>query len=466
MVHQFAVPLAILLLVASVAPAQDSNPSAAVNSTERLARENESLRAELHALQLSVESLTERFELQEQSRSHDVVPGLMVPDQRAWQKGRYQIVPYGIGWVNIAYDTSRTQSGPFTIFAQSEDVEGEPGFSVNARSSRFGVRVSGPEIFGGETTGRLEFDFFGSTQLENRAGILLRHAYGGFIGENWRAVGGQTNDVISPLDPNMQNYTPGWGAGNLGYRRAQSRFEWWQDVPDAGRFTLQGSINQTIVTDFATDPLTGGEDAGWPTIMGRVAFRPECGRHAASPQAGCGPRAGYMPPGANTDLRPEIGFSGHIGREQVDFTTAPLADDLQFTSWSFNVDLFAPLTDRIGFQGEFFIGEVLGTFQGGIIQGIDPVLRRGIRSTGGWGEVWYHVTDKVHTHVGFGIDDPRDTDLSAGRRSQNHFWFANAVYDVTELFSIGLEVSHWKTKFVGLADGEAVRIETVMKYRF
>lgn len=466
MVHQFAAPLAILLLVASVAPAQDSTSPNAVGLTEQLARENEILRAELHALRESVESLTERFDLQEQSRSDDVVPGLLDADQRAWQKGRYQIVPYGIGWVNIAFDTSRTQSGPFTIFAQPEDVEGESGFSVNARASRFGVRVSGPQIFGGETSGRVEFDFFGSTQLENRAGILLRHAYGEFIGENWRAVGGQTNDVISPLIPNMQNYTPGWGAGNIGYRRAQSRFEWWQDVADAGRFTLQGSINQTIVTDFATDPLTGGEDAGWPTIMGRIAFRPECDRHVDDPLASCGPRVRYMPPGANADLSPEIGISGHIGREQVDFTAAPLADDLKFTSWSFNVDVYAPITDRIGFQGEFFTGEVLGTFQGGIIQGIDPVLRRGIRSTGGWGEFWYHVTDRIHTHVGFGIDDPRDSDLSAGRRSKNQFWFANAVYDVTELFSVGLEASHWKTRFVGLADGEAVRIETVMKYRF
>ncbi len=428
---------------------------------EKLARDNQSLRAELHALQATVDSLASQVAAQRDQSA----PLPLFESETAWRKGDYQIVPYGIGWVNIAFDTARTQSGSFTIFAQSSDVEGEPAFSVNARASRFGTRVSGPEIFGGETSGRVEFDFFGTAQTENRAGILLRHAYGEFVGENWRAVGGQTNDVISPLIINMQNYTPGWGAGNIGYRRAQSRFEWWQDFPDAGRLTLQASINQTIVTDFATDPLTGGEDAGWPTIMGRIAFRPEWSAHQCRfPEDGCRPQSGYLASG--TGLRPEIGFSGHIGREEVDFTTPPLADDEQFTSWSFNVDLYAPLTEAFGFQGEFFWGDVLGTFQGGIIQGIDPATRRGIRSIGGWCELWYEVTDRVHTHAGFGIDDPRNANLSAGRRSQNHFWFGNVVFDVTKLFTVGLEISYWKTKFVGLSDGEAVRIETVMKYRF
>ncbi|MHC4877947.1 MAG: hypothetical protein ACYTGL_15930 [Planctomycetota bacterium] len=429
-------------------------------SINQLARDNESLRAELHALRAEVDSLAEQVVQQRETE-----PLAVFFDNAAFQKGDYQIVPYGIGWVNLAFDTSRTRTGAFTIFAQSRDVEGESAFSVNARSSRFGTRVTGPEVFGGKTTGRVEFDFFGSAQTENRAGILLRHAFGEFVGENWRAVGGQTSDVISPLIPNMQNFTPGWGAGNIGYRRAQSRFEWWQDFADAGRFSLQGSINQTIVTDFATDPLTGGEDAGWPTLMGRIAFRPEWSAHQCdSSPAGCRPRPGYLAPG--TGLRPELGISGHIGREQVDFTTPPLEDDRQFTSWSLNVDLYLPLTEDFGVQGEFFWGNVLGTFQGGIIQGIDPVLRRGIRSTGGWGEVWYQVTDRVHTHAGFGIDDPSNSNLSVGRRSQNHFWFGNAVFDVTELFSVGLEVSYWQTRFVGLSDGEAVRIETVMKYRF
>lgn len=31
----------------------------------------------------------------------------------AWRKGEYCIVPYGIGWLNVAFDTSRTSTSPF-----------------------------------------------------------------------------------------------------------------------------------------------------------------------------------------------------------------------------------------------------------------------------------------------------------------------------------------------------------------
>lgn len=51
-------------------------------------------------------------------------------------------------------------------------------------------------------------------------------------------------------------------------------------------------------------------------------------------------------------------------------------------------------------------------------------------------------------------------------RSQNQFYFANVIYRFTPLFTVGLEVSWWETRFVGLADGKALRIETVMQYRF
>lgn len=456
-----------VVLPASSSRRQGLVASGELLTLEELARDNAALRAEVNALRASVESLAGQPPSTAQAPPPDLTTSSLqlAPPSSPWQKGAYRIVPYGKGWVNIAYDTSRTQTGAYAVFAQSKSLQDEPGFAVNARASRFGTDVTGPEIFGARSSGKLEFDFFGSAQIENRAGILLRHAYGEFVGENWRAVGGQTSDVISPLVPNMLNYTVGWGGGNIGYRRAQSRFEWWQDIAGSGRLSMQGSLNQTIVTDFATDPLTGGQDAGWPTFMGRIAFRPEWSTDQCDFfTEGSQPQRGHLEPGTGT--RPELGVSSHIGSEQVDFASAPVRRNQRFTSWSLNVDLYAPLTDSFGFQGEFFWGDVLGTFQGGIIQGINPALRRGIRSIGGWGELWYEVTDRVHTHVGFGIDDPRNSDLSTGLRSQNHFWFGNAVFDVTKMFTVGLEVSYWKTKFVGLNDGEAVRIETVMKYRF
>lgn len=367
-------------------------------------------------------------------------------EELAWRKGEYRIVPYGIGWLNMAFDTSRTATGPFVLYVESPDNQGEPSFSINARATRLGLDFTGPVILGAQSGGKVRIDFHGQGVTENRTAMLLRHAYGEFKTDDWRFVGGQTWDVISPLNPNVLNYTVGWAAGNPGYRRAQARVERYLHLAGGRQLTLQSSLNRSIVTDFVDNPLLGGEDAGWPTVEGRIAY---------SSERSC-----------DTEPRFEIGASSHIGEEGVDFRTPPLQDDARFLSWSFNVDVRASLTDRIGFQGEFFVGDVLGTYLAGINQGIDPVKREGIRSIGGWGEVWLYWHDQLHSHVGFGIDDPYNSDLSSGRRSLNQFFFANLIWDVTSMFDVGLEVSRWETKYVGLSDGEAVRIETVMRYSF
>lgn len=394
----------------------------------------------------AVELEVEEFREDRQTGDVNAVVDARLLEEFAWKKGDYRIVPYGIGWLNMSYDTSRMDSGPFALFVLSPDVGGEDSFNLNARATRFGLNFTGPVILGAASGGQIEFDFHGQASTENRTGILLRHAYGEFRTDQWRFVGGQTWDVISPLIPGMLNYTVGWAAGNLGYRRAQARVERYVAVSDSLLWTSQFSLNQTIVSDFVRDPLEGGEDAGWPTVMGRMA-------------ASLGPRGKGCDPAV-------IGLSGHVGEEGVDFFAPPAEDDRRFFSWSFNVDARIPLTDSVGFQGEFFTGKVLGTFQGGINQGINRVQRVGVHSIGGWAEVWVYLTPKLHTHAGYSIDDPRNEDIAPVGRALNQVLFINAVYDITPLFDVGIEVSRWKTNYIGLRDAESVRVETVMRYRF
>lgn len=364
----------------------------------------------------------------------------------AWQKGHFRIVPYGIGWLHASYDTSRTVSGPFVLFVHSDDTQGEPSFSVSARATRLGFQIYGPEIQGGQSGGRIEFDFHGFALTANRTGVLLRHAYGEFYRDGWRILGGQTWDLISPLWPNVLNYTVAWAAGNIGYRRAQVRLERTFRAEDGSKWLAQASINQTIVSDFVGAPDIQGEDAGWPTLMGRI---------------------GYVGPDRYGTGKPaQFGVSGHIAQHGTDFRTPPAEDDRRFLSWSFNIDVRYPFSERCGFQGEFFMGQALGTFLGGINQGIDPVEREAIRAMGGWVELWLYWTSDLHTHVGFGIDDPNDDDLSPGRRTQNHFYFANLIWNVSPELEVGIELSWWETRYKGLAPGEAFRVEGTMRYHF
>ncbi len=388
--------------------------------------------------------------------------------QEGWSIGEFQFLVYGTFATNLSYSTSRTNTGPFTLFVFSEETHGEEDFSIDSRRSRFGMDVSGPKIpslQNAQSHGRLEFDLHGSFVTENRATVLLRHAYWEVRNDNFRLLVGQTWDIISPLNPGTLNYSVGWIAGNIGYRRAQFRAERYLSLHDQATLTLQASLNQDIVTDFTADPGVRRESAGWPVIEGRVAVT--------------------MGDKNETGQAPELGFSGHIGETGFDFLTTgppplnlPPVDDARFKTWSFNTDLRLPLNERWGVNAEFFTGANLSTMLGGIGQGVCPCVRRSIRSTGGWVDLWHDWTPRLHSHTGFGIDDPNDDDSLFGR-TYNQFIFANFTYDITDHWVTGFEVTDWKTlyqeKRTGLippnellpsTPGRAVVLEWLVKYDF
>jgi hypothetical protein len=53
-----------------------------------------------------------------------------------------------------------------------------------------------------------------------------------------------------------------------------------------------------------------------------------------------------------------------------------------------------------------------------------------------------------------------------GEKSYNQFYFGNLLYDVTKNFLLGVELSSWKTVYVGQLPGDSLRSEFVAKYGF
>lgn len=260
------------------------------------------------------------------------------------------------------------------------------------------------------------------------------------------------------------NFSVGWLGGNIGFRRAQFRYERYGEISDNLAWTLQTSLNEDITPDFPTDPGVVRESSNYPVFESRVAL-------TLNPQAG---------PRATT-----LGLSGHIGETGFDFTTAgppplnlPPLDDARFESWSYNIDFSTPIGSRAHLQAEFFHGDNLSPFLGGIGQGVCSCTRSPIESIGGWADLKYDWTDWLSTDVGAGIDDPVDDDIQVGR-VLNQFIFGNFIVAITPELSTGLEVTYWRTLYKesrgGLvppaelgptAPGESVTTEWMVKYDF
>ena len=177
-------------------------------------------------------------------------------------------------------------------------------------------------------------------------------------------------------------------------------------------------------------------------------------------------------------------MSGHVGEMIYDFHEhAQLPQSLRLYGIGAHRDMVVerrravPITPCFGVQGELFMGENLGPFLGGVGQSVDvvsytangvfhPASGDDIRSRGGWIDVWYDWTPRLHSHTGYSIDNPFYQDVTSGR-IYNAFYFANVSYDVTPKFLVGFEYSSWRTLWVGpSADANSQNFNFVVKYGF
>ena len=110
-----------------------------------------------------------------------------------------------------------------------------------------------------------------------------------------------------------------------------------------------------------------------------------------------------------------------------------------------------PITERLGVQGEARSAKTWAPSSAASARESIPTDPNTIRDAGGWFEVWYDWTPQSpqpRRLLGRRSERSRPGHTSASR-SYNQFYFGNLIYDVTKNFLIGMEVSSWKTLYVG-----------------
>lgn len=436
------------------------------NGNTDLARENAQLRSRVEKLEKDVEQLKKMVMQQVKpaaavkDETRSVPPPKLgeiqlqktAPEIQKDAEGKkytwsgLDIQLYGYLKLDAAYDTSRIDNGNYAKWVQSEGTnDNDDQFNMTANETRLGMRISGPQEGNMNTSGRVEIDFYGGGS-ENKSQIMMRHAY---LKIDWpeqrfNVIAGQTSDVISPLYPATLNYTVGWWAGNIGYRRPQIRLTKSLALTGDVDLTLEGALARTIGITTTPDftPGDAGEDAGFPGVQTRASVTL--------------PLLGYKPT--------TLGVSGHWASEELDVDATGNHKD--FDSWSLNLDLDQPVNQWLTAKGELFAGENLSAYLGGIGQGVNTTTYEEIGSRGGWIAASLGPWSKCRFNVGTSMDDVENNDVNAGGRTLNRTVFGNVIYSLGKNTEIGLELSHWRTEYRGGGDADSLRAQTSLIYRF
>jgi len=371
----------------------------------------------------------------------------------AAQKPAFDLNWYGSLKLDGAYDQNLTSNGDFTMWVEPTIPDNnDQQFNMTANATRFGVLAQSNRYDNVDITGNIEFDlyagaFSGPTVQDNNPMLLLRQAYFTMKWRSTRLTAGQTNDLVSPLQPSTLNYGELWGCGNIGYRRPQISAAYVIDASPTTDVTLAGGFFRTIGSDLTPtfslalgetqDISDDGTDAAIPSIQAMFDVNHD------------------MASGGTF----RAGVSGLYGRLNAETN---LGNSEKYESWALSTHMQFTTPNGAGFAGEFFTGSNLQSYFGGVLN--DSRID-GVHALGGWVSGWVQPTTEVKLTGGFGIDDPSNDDVVTGR-TQNRCIFGNVNYSFVPQVTVGLELSQWQTKYVGGENANNFRVQTSMALTF
>lgn len=332
---------------------------------------------------------------------------------------------YGHASVEVIWTSTPTIARNFPMYVESRPAEARPSYTVTAQSTLLGFSIEGPAVGSFDTGAEIAFDFHGGSPVDNEFGAYFLLGYGELENRDWRFLFGLNTDVLAPAEPEVLNWGGLIQAGNIGgpVVRGQVRGERYFRSPNA-LWTITLATTQPVITGFTPDPEDLGEDDGVPNLEGRVsaAFGRERG-------------------GGTRPL--EIGVSSVYGG----IRSARGADSASVNNtWAVALDL--SVGGRwAGLRGELWTGQAIGSYQGAIGQSLNNNLDV-VQATGGWAQAHIVFMPNVRVLAGYGLDDPRDEDLTSGQRARNEVVFATVMWEPVPFVRLGYEVSGFATDYV------------------
>jgi hypothetical protein len=316
-------------------------------------------------------------------------------------------------------------------FAQSG--VGDMATHLTAMHSRFGFKWKGAELNHGlgKVYGHLEWDFF-DTSSRNQMKFRVRHAYFGMKGENHDMIFGQYWDLFSPLGPTTLN-TNGyfWQTGNMGFRRAQWRFTYTQNMFD--------------VAVSLSDPTSEeGTRKGLPPVMGRLGLK-------------LGEEQAYK-----MGISFVAGQGTYRAGEGDDF----MEDDV--TTWGFGLDWLLKPGGGFEIKGELHGGQNLSIFlsRAGVFTDMENMTFEAVDTIAGWLQLVYKF-ERASVWAGFASENLRNNnEIPTGGLKDTKAFFLGMLYSLGAKTSIGVEYTFFDSKFKDADKGDCNQFQASWIYKF
>lgn len=337
---------------------------------------------------------------------------------------------YGAARLDILADSARMDDIHSSLFVEKDGAGATDGeLTMTPRLSQIGLGIDQWELddrgrYVGE--GKLEIDFGGGAGTN---AIRLRHAYATVTVRNKiEVLAGQTWDLISPLNPLVQDDTLLLFAGNTGDRRPQLRLSALpvDNVRIAVAAAATGTLDQRDLDD---DGRMDGIAAGTPMVQGLIELRQPLRR---------GGRALLL------------GVWGHVAREE-------LADGTRHPSRSLGMHVQVP-APFMTWSAEIYGGTNASEIGGAVGRGVDPMTGRRTHSIGGWFEIALAPTKKHVLAIGGTGDLAAEDDVMPGDRSGNGTVYTALRYKPKASLQLGAEYLYWKTLYRGAGAAVANRV--------
>lgn len=351
-------------------------------------------------------------------------PAVAVPakpvEGDVWTK--YNMHLYGRVKVDVNYDTAQFEKyNDFVGAVKAGSSYTNDSTNFNPRDTRFGFEASHTD---GDWTGlgRFEIDFYGSNAPDEGGNNLLPRMRLGYVKLVYNPchtslLVGQDWIPVAQLNPNTVDFGILTAAGNLWWRVPQVTFR-----KEVGDFELLASAMKHRRTDTA-------EENRMPWVLGRMAYTGGLLGKGHSVALGGGYRSESIE---------KTGGANH--RIERYLLAAELK--LERGPWSLRAE---PWIGQ-GIGDEFLRYDLsVNSHSSGTA---DP---EAIWAIGGFVDLTYAVNPKLSFTVGYGVDDPKDEDLTGISLNDRQFTknsqvFANTWYQFTRAIKVGAEWIHLKTE--------------------